>query len=177
MVSCKRTALIFFTVFWGFVAVLQVSVVNQLDMQVVVSNVPPTYVEKNKDKLLRWGSFPSIILASVSSWRWKLRLLCCREKSRIVKNWKFYIIVCVLSVWILSPLLSVCAFTESTEAVIATVGKSAALKRRTKTLVFKHWWFLISMKCPCKAGALCWHETEHQSATAQPNRAKHIPVS
>lgn len=32
---------------------LQVSVVNQLDMQVVVSNVPPTYVEKNKDKLLR----------------------------------------------------------------------------------------------------------------------------
>ncbi|XP_047465769.1 protocadherin-15-like isoform X3 [Mugil cephalus] len=29
-----------------------VSVVNQLDMQVVVSNVPPTYVEKNKDKLL-----------------------------------------------------------------------------------------------------------------------------
>lgn len=31
----------------------KVSVVNQLDMQVVVSNVPPTYVEKNKDKLLR----------------------------------------------------------------------------------------------------------------------------
>lgn len=30
------------------------SVVNQLDMQVVVSNVPPTYVEKNKDKLLRY---------------------------------------------------------------------------------------------------------------------------
>ncbi|XP_037610814.1 protocadherin-15-like isoform X3 [Sebastes umbrosus] len=30
-----------------------VSVVNQLDMQVVVSNVPPTYVEKNKDKLLK----------------------------------------------------------------------------------------------------------------------------
>ncbi|XP_029953285.1 protocadherin-15-like [Salarias fasciatus] len=29
-----------------------VSVVNQLDMQVVVSNVPPTYVDKNKDKLL-----------------------------------------------------------------------------------------------------------------------------
>uniref|UniRef100_A0A3P9CEI6 Protocadherin-15 n=2 Tax=Haplochromini TaxID=319058 RepID=A0A3P9CEI6_9CICH len=29
-----------------------VSVVNQLDMQVVVSNVPPTYVEKNKEKLL-----------------------------------------------------------------------------------------------------------------------------
>ncbi|XP_017293900.1 protocadherin-15-like isoform X3 [Kryptolebias marmoratus] len=29
-----------------------VSVVNQLDMQVVVSNVPPTYVEKSKDKLL-----------------------------------------------------------------------------------------------------------------------------
>lgn len=35
---------------------LQVSVVNQLDMQVVVSNVPPTYVEKNKDKLLRYES-------------------------------------------------------------------------------------------------------------------------
>ncbi|TMS22380.1 Protocadherin-15 [Larimichthys crocea] len=29
-----------------------VSVVNQLDMQVVVSNVPPTYVDKNKDKLV-----------------------------------------------------------------------------------------------------------------------------
>uniref|UniRef100_A0A672JCS5 Protocadherin-15 n=1 Tax=Salarias fasciatus TaxID=181472 RepID=A0A672JCS5_SALFA len=29
-----------------------VSVVNQLDMQVVVSNVPPTYVDKNKDKLI-----------------------------------------------------------------------------------------------------------------------------
>ncbi|XP_061822727.1 protocadherin-15-like isoform X2 [Nerophis lumbriciformis] len=29
-----------------------VSVVNQLDMQVVVSNVPPTYVDKNKAKLL-----------------------------------------------------------------------------------------------------------------------------
>uniref|UniRef100_A0A3Q3RC81 Protocadherin-15 n=1 Tax=Monopterus albus TaxID=43700 RepID=A0A3Q3RC81_MONAL len=29
-----------------------VSVVNQLDMQVVVSNVPPTYVEKNKDNIL-----------------------------------------------------------------------------------------------------------------------------
>uniref|UniRef100_A0A673BNC4 Protocadherin-15 n=1 Tax=Sphaeramia orbicularis TaxID=375764 RepID=A0A673BNC4_9TELE len=29
-----------------------VSVVNLLDMQVVVSNVPPTFVEKNKDKLL-----------------------------------------------------------------------------------------------------------------------------
>ncbi|KAM9425855.1 protocadherin-15-like [Pholidichthys leucotaenia] len=29
-----------------------VSVVNQLDMQVVVSNVPPTYVEKNKKKML-----------------------------------------------------------------------------------------------------------------------------
>lgn len=36
-----------------FFAVLQVSVVNQLDMQVVVSNIPPTYVEKNKNKLLR----------------------------------------------------------------------------------------------------------------------------
>uniref|UniRef100_A0A3Q3WTS8 Protocadherin-15 n=1 Tax=Mola mola TaxID=94237 RepID=A0A3Q3WTS8_MOLML len=33
-------------------AEIMVSVVNQLDMQVVVSNVPPTYVEKNKDKLL-----------------------------------------------------------------------------------------------------------------------------
>uniref|UniRef100_A0A8D3CP09 Protocadherin-15 n=1 Tax=Scophthalmus maximus TaxID=52904 RepID=A0A8D3CP09_SCOMX len=33
-------------------AEIVVSVVNQLDMQVVVSNVPPTYVEKNKDKLL-----------------------------------------------------------------------------------------------------------------------------
>ncbi|XP_053270320.1 protocadherin-15 [Pleuronectes platessa] len=31
---------------------VQVSVVNQLDMQVVVSNVPPTYVDKNKNKLL-----------------------------------------------------------------------------------------------------------------------------
>ncbi|XP_037546821.1 protocadherin-15 [Nematolebias whitei] len=33
-------------------AEIVVSVVNQLDMQVVVSNVPPTNVEKNKDKLL-----------------------------------------------------------------------------------------------------------------------------
>uniref|UniRef100_A0A3Q3X0X9 Protocadherin-15 n=1 Tax=Mola mola TaxID=94237 RepID=A0A3Q3X0X9_MOLML len=33
-------------------AEIMVSVVNQLDMQVVVSNVPPTYVEKNKDKLI-----------------------------------------------------------------------------------------------------------------------------
>ncbi|MED6243741.1 Protocadherin-15, partial [Ataeniobius toweri] len=33
-------------------AEIVVSVVNQLDMQVVVSNVPPTYVEKHKDKLL-----------------------------------------------------------------------------------------------------------------------------
>uniref|UniRef100_A0A3Q3EN27 Protocadherin-15 n=1 Tax=Labrus bergylta TaxID=56723 RepID=A0A3Q3EN27_9LABR len=33
-------------------AEIVVSVVNQLDMQVVVSNVPPTYVEKNKSKLL-----------------------------------------------------------------------------------------------------------------------------
>nr|XP_057918204.1 protocadherin-15-like [Doryrhamphus excisus] len=33
-------------------AEIVVSVVNQLDMQVVVSNVPPTYVEKNKAKLL-----------------------------------------------------------------------------------------------------------------------------
>uniref|UniRef100_A0A8C6P6A9 Protocadherin related 15 n=1 Tax=Nothobranchius furzeri TaxID=105023 RepID=A0A8C6P6A9_NOTFU len=33
-------------------AEIVVSVVNQLDMQVIVSNVPPTYVEKNKDKLL-----------------------------------------------------------------------------------------------------------------------------
>lgn len=38
---------------FAFLCVVQVSVVNQLDMQVVVSNVPPTYVEKNKDKLLR----------------------------------------------------------------------------------------------------------------------------
>ncbi|XP_035997708.1 protocadherin-15 isoform X2 [Fundulus heteroclitus] len=33
-------------------AEIVVSVVNLLDMQVVVSNVPPTYVDKNKDKLL-----------------------------------------------------------------------------------------------------------------------------
>uniref|UniRef100_A0A7N8Y4Z0 Protocadherin-15 n=1 Tax=Mastacembelus armatus TaxID=205130 RepID=A0A7N8Y4Z0_9TELE len=33
-------------------AEIVVSVVNQLDMQVVVSNVPPTYVEKNKDSIL-----------------------------------------------------------------------------------------------------------------------------
>ncbi|XP_061612296.1 protocadherin-15-like [Phyllopteryx taeniolatus] len=33
-------------------AEIVVSVVNQLDMQVVVSNVSPTYVDKNKDKLL-----------------------------------------------------------------------------------------------------------------------------
>uniref|UniRef100_A0A8C7YXA6 Protocadherin-15 n=1 Tax=Oryzias sinensis TaxID=183150 RepID=A0A8C7YXA6_9TELE len=33
-------------------AEIVVSVVNQLDMQVVVSNVPPTYVDKNKEKLL-----------------------------------------------------------------------------------------------------------------------------
>uniref|UniRef100_A0A3Q2GQX7 Protocadherin-related 15b n=1 Tax=Cyprinodon variegatus TaxID=28743 RepID=A0A3Q2GQX7_CYPVA len=33
-------------------AEIVVSVVNQLDMQVVVSNVPPTYVENNKEKLL-----------------------------------------------------------------------------------------------------------------------------
>ncbi|XP_041830365.1 protocadherin-15-like isoform X2 [Melanotaenia boesemani] len=33
-------------------AEIVVSVVNQLDMQVVVSNVPPTFVEKNKEKLL-----------------------------------------------------------------------------------------------------------------------------
>uniref|UniRef100_A0A087Y5T8 Protocadherin-15 n=1 Tax=Poecilia formosa TaxID=48698 RepID=A0A087Y5T8_POEFO len=33
-------------------AEIVVSVVNQLDMQVVVSNVPPTYVEINKDQLL-----------------------------------------------------------------------------------------------------------------------------
>ncbi|KAM6897023.1 protocadherin-15-like [Xenentodon cancila] len=33
-------------------AEIVVSVVNQLDMQVVVSNVPPTYVDKNKDRLL-----------------------------------------------------------------------------------------------------------------------------
>uniref|UniRef100_A0AAQ4RTZ6 Protocadherin-15 n=1 Tax=Gasterosteus aculeatus aculeatus TaxID=481459 RepID=A0AAQ4RTZ6_GASAC len=33
-------------------AEIVVSVVNQLDMQVVVSNVPPTYVEKNKDNIL-----------------------------------------------------------------------------------------------------------------------------
>jgi hypothetical protein len=32
--------------------VSQVSVVNLLDMQVVVSNVAPTVVEQNKDKLL-----------------------------------------------------------------------------------------------------------------------------
>lgn len=30
----------------------QVSVVNQLDMQVVVSNVPATVVEQNKEKLI-----------------------------------------------------------------------------------------------------------------------------
>ncbi len=30
----------------------QVSVVNQLDMQVVVSNVPPTVVEQKKDQLI-----------------------------------------------------------------------------------------------------------------------------
>lgn len=34
-------------------AEIVVSVVNQLDMQVVVLNVPPTIVEKNKDRLLR----------------------------------------------------------------------------------------------------------------------------
>uniref|UniRef100_A0A3B3DZX9 Protocadherin-15 n=1 Tax=Oryzias melastigma TaxID=30732 RepID=A0A3B3DZX9_ORYME len=33
-------------------AEIVVSVVNQLDMQVVVSNVPPTFVDKNKEKLL-----------------------------------------------------------------------------------------------------------------------------
>uniref|UniRef100_A0A8C6P5J1 Protocadherin related 15 n=1 Tax=Nothobranchius furzeri TaxID=105023 RepID=A0A8C6P5J1_NOTFU len=33
-------------------AEIVVSVVNQLDMQVIVSNVPPTYVEKNKDNIL-----------------------------------------------------------------------------------------------------------------------------
>lgn len=31
----------------------QVSVVNALDMQVVVSNVPPTVVEENKEQLVR----------------------------------------------------------------------------------------------------------------------------
>ncbi|CAB1312657.1 unnamed protein product, partial [Coregonus sp. 'balchen'] len=31
-----------------------VSVVNQLDMQVVVSNVPPTVVEENKEQLIRY---------------------------------------------------------------------------------------------------------------------------
>lgn len=31
----------------------QVSVVNALDMQVVVSTVPPTLVEENKDQLIR----------------------------------------------------------------------------------------------------------------------------
>ncbi len=30
----------------------KVSVVNQLDMQVVVSNVPPTVVEQKKDQLI-----------------------------------------------------------------------------------------------------------------------------
>lgn len=33
-------------------SVPQVSVVNQLDMQVVVSNVPPTVVEQNKEQLI-----------------------------------------------------------------------------------------------------------------------------
>jgi hypothetical protein len=32
---------------------VQVSVVNLLDMQVIVSNIPPTLVDKNKDILLR----------------------------------------------------------------------------------------------------------------------------
>lgn len=32
---------------------LQVSVVNALDMQVVVSTVPPTLVEEKKDQLIR----------------------------------------------------------------------------------------------------------------------------
>ena len=34
-------------------SLLQVSVVNQLDMQIVVSNVSPTMVEQNKDQLMR----------------------------------------------------------------------------------------------------------------------------
>lgn len=38
---------------FGFPSLLsQVSVVNQLDMQVIVSNVPPTLVEQNKDQLI-----------------------------------------------------------------------------------------------------------------------------
>ena len=36
-----------------FVCVSQVSVVNALDMQVVVSNVPPWVVEENKEQLIR----------------------------------------------------------------------------------------------------------------------------
>lgn len=35
------------------VCVRQVSVVNALDMQVVVSTVPPTLVEEKKDQLIR----------------------------------------------------------------------------------------------------------------------------
>lgn len=34
-------------------ALSQVSVVNALDMQVVVSTVPPTLVEEKKDELIR----------------------------------------------------------------------------------------------------------------------------
>jgi hypothetical protein len=34
-------------------AAWQVSVVNALDMQIVVSNVPSTVVEENRDQLIR----------------------------------------------------------------------------------------------------------------------------
>lgn len=56
---------------WTLLLPSQVSVVNQLDMQVVVSNVPPTYVEKNKDKLLRYdfSSFQCHRLYFVKGWR------------------------------------------------------------------------------------------------------------
>lgn len=37
---------------WISLFCLQVSVVNQLDMQVIVSNVPPTLVEQNKEQLI-----------------------------------------------------------------------------------------------------------------------------
>lgn len=45
---------------WSFISLfsfnptlIQVSVVNALDMQVVVSTVPPTLVEENKEQLIR----------------------------------------------------------------------------------------------------------------------------
>lgn len=37
---------------WPSNYIPQVSVVNQLDMQVVVCNVPPTVVEQNKEQLI-----------------------------------------------------------------------------------------------------------------------------